>query len=110
MQELLAGWDCEAIAARDIVSAVAHAELQSVDLFLLDFHLDGGETGIDLLNALRARGIDRPCVLITADHSEDARVAAAAAGCALLHKPVKPLALKSLMARLLATRDSTAIA
>ena len=42
------------------------------------------------------------CVVITADHSAEVRDAVAAAGCTLLHKPLKPLALKSVMARLLA--------
>jgi hypothetical protein len=41
-------------------------------------------------------------VIITADHSVQVRDAVAAAGCPLLHKPLKPLALKSVMARLLA--------
>jgi len=43
----------------------------------------------------------RPCVIITADHSAEVRDAVAATGCTLLHKPLKPLALKSVMARLL---------
>ncbi len=49
---------------------------------------------------------ERPCVIITADHSEAVRMAVMSAGCQLLYKPLKPLALKSVMARFLAARDT----
>ena len=44
-----------------------------------------------------------PCVIITADQSEALRDAVSDAGCQLLYKPLKPLALKSVMARLVAS-------
>jgi CheY-like chemotaxis protein len=72
------------------------------ELLLLDYHLDGALTGLSLRADLALAEL--PCIVVTADHSEPVRAAVAAAGCALLQKPVKPLALKSLMARLLAAR------
>jgi CheY-like chemotaxis protein len=105
MQALLTGWRCEVLAARNAVDAIAVVATGAPDLLLLDYHLDGGRTGLMLREQLRAVMPDRPCVIITADHSEDVRNEVAAAGCQLLHKPLKPLALKSVMARVLAPRD-----
>jgi CheY-like chemotaxis protein len=105
MQALLAGWQCEVLAARDGDEALRLVAGAVPDLLLLDFHLDGGQTGLMLRERLAAAMPPRPCVIITADHSLDVRDAVAAAGCTLLHKPLKPLkplALKSVMARLLA--------
>jgi signal transduction histidine kinase/Na+/proline symporter/CheY-like chemotaxis protein len=102
MQALLGGWQCEVLAARDGDEAQRLAAAAMPDLLLLDFHLDGGDTGLALRERLAATLPARPCVIITADHSAEVRDAVAAAGCVLLHKPLKPLALKSVMARLLA--------
>ncbi|KFL36533.1 hybrid sensor histidine kinase/response regulator [Arenimonas donghaensis] len=102
MQALLGGWGCDVMAARDGDDAVAlAAEHGPPDLLLLDFHLDGGQTGLMLRDRLASVMPARPCVIITADHGPDVRDAIAAAGCVLLHKPLKPLALKSVMSRLL---------
>jgi signal transduction histidine kinase/CheY-like chemotaxis protein len=106
MQALLGGWQCEVLAARDGDEAQRLVAGSTPDLLLLDFHLDGGDTGLALRDRLAATMPPRPCVIITADHSAEVRDAVAAAGCVLLHKPLKPLALKSVMSRLLARRDS----
>ena len=102
MQALLGGWGCDVLAARDGDEAAARvAEAGVPDLLLLDFHLDGGQTGLMLRERLASLMPERPCVVITADHGPEVRDAIAAAGCQLLHKPLKPLALKSVMSRLL---------
>ncbi|HEY9144830.1 MAG TPA: response regulator, partial [Arenimonas sp.] len=82
-------------------AAARVAEAGAPDLLLLDFHLDGGQTGLMLRERLAGLMPERPCVVITADHGPEVRDAIAAAGCQLLHKPLKPLALKSMMSRLL---------
>ena len=74
---------------------------QRPDVLVLDYHLDAGDTGLDVLAALRGVLGDVPAVVITADHSEAVRAAVHAADCHLLQKPLKPLALRALMARLL---------
>ena len=102
MQALLQGWQCEVLAARDGDEALRLVAGATPDLVLLDFHLDDHQTGLMLRDRLAEVMPARPCVVITADHGADVREAVAAAGCVLLHKPLKPLALKSVMARLLA--------
>ena len=103
MQALLEGWGCEVLAARDVEQAQARLAGRRPDLLLLDYHLDGGLTGLQLRERLGAL-TELPCAIITADHDPAVRAAVFAAGCALLHKPLKPLALKSVMARMLAGR------
>ena len=67
---------------------------------LLDYHLDDGATGLDLFERLRAAGHACPTVLVSADHAAELRAAARRAGCELLHKPLRPLALRSMLHRL----------
>ena len=100
-QALLAGWNCEVLAASDLDSARALCARLQPHMLLLDHHLDGGMTGLELRARLGDDIAALPCIVITADHGEEVRRAVLAAGCHLLHKPLKPLALKSLMARLL---------
>lgn len=108
MQALLGGWGCEVLAARDGREAQARLAGQPPpDLLLLDFHLDGDRTGLQLRGALGPAYAGIPCVIITADHSTAVRDAVTAAGCLLLHKPLKPLALKSAMSRLLPRQKAT---
>lgn len=100
MQALLEGWQCEVAAARTPEQAHAAFADGRFDLLLFDYHLDHGVTGLDLRAALGAEAHALPCVVITADHSDAVREAVLAAGVHLLHKPLRPLALRSLMARL----------
>ena len=99
MQALLESWGCSVRVARQ--SAELQAQLRDFppDMLMLDYHLDGGDTGLALRQRLPEALQQLPCVLITADHDLAIRQAAEAAGCTVLHKPLKPLALKSVMAR-----------
>ena len=97
---LLEGWNCNVFAATDAAGARAQCAAARPDVLIVDYHLDDGLTGLDLRAGLDARSAALPCIVISADHGDDVRRAVLAAGCHLLHKPLKPLALKSLMARL----------
>ena len=107
MQALLSGWQCEVLAAHDALAAERLVADAAPDMLLLDYHLDGGQTGLMLRERLELVMPARPCVIITADHSEAVRLAVITAGCQLLYKPLKPLALKSVMARFLAARETS---
>lgn len=99
---LLANWNCEVLAAGDLDAAARACASVRPELLVLDYHLDGGMTGLDLRARLGLDGASLPCIIVTADHDDAVHAAVAAADVHLLHKPLKPLALKSLMARLLA--------
>lgn len=107
MRALLHGWACEVLAAADGEAALSLAGQQRPDLVLLDYHLDDDQTGLDVLARLRGELGHLHAILITADHSQAVRDAAVAAGCQLLHKPLKPLALRSMMGRLLRASRAT---
>ncbi|HET9483173.1 MAG TPA: response regulator, partial [Xanthomonadales bacterium] len=108
MQALLAGWSCDVEVAADPESALAAARRARPDLVVVDFHLDHGATGLAVLERLAEAVGPVPAIVVTADHSEAVRDAVRAAGAQLLLKPLRPLALKSLMARLVAARTRAA--
>jgi DNA-binding response OmpR family regulator len=70
---------------------------------LIDYHLDGEVSGISVAQELRtAWRVDVPGIVITADHTQHAKHAAAMHGFQVLPKPIKPAALRALMNRMLA--------
>ena len=101
METLLRGWGCEVIKAPDLDLALA-ALGESPSLpngLLVDYHLDEGN-GIEAIEALRRHcGGDLPAILITADRSPAVREAARAHGIQVLNKPLKPAALRAMLAQ-----------
>ena len=100
MQTLLVGWGCEVIKAPDL--SLALATVNGADVMpnglLIDYHLDQGN-GIDAVLALRQRCGELPAILITADRSPNVREEARAHSIQVLYKPVKPAALRALLAQ-----------
>lgn len=69
-------------------------------LALVDFHLDEGDTGTELMAWLRTRlGEPVPGVVISADGRSETIAMVHAAGLDYLAKPVKPAALRALLNR-----------
>jgi CheY-like chemotaxis protein len=100
METLLHGWGCEVIKAPDLsiaLSAISESATMPNGL-LIDYHLDHGN-GIEAIIALRRRCGDLPAILITADRSPAVREQARAEGIQVLHKPIKPAALRALLAQ-----------
>lgn len=106
MHDLLQGWRVDVCAAQTPEQALRLFASQGADVLLLDYHLDDHVSGLELRAALGPRAIELPCVIITADHGKAVADAVFAAGCQLLHKPLKPLALRSLLARLTTEREA----
>jgi CheY-like chemotaxis protein len=80
------------------VSAVSESQVAPSGL-LVDYHLDQGN-GIEAIVELRRRfGADLPAILITADRSPRVRDEAQAHEVKVLSKPLKPAALRALMAQ-----------
>jgi PAS domain S-box-containing protein len=95
MQALLGQWGIEVLKARN--SAEAKTLCSGIDAVLADFHLGDGLDGIELLCRI-CRGV--PMIsgaLISADHDADLMLAARRAGFPLLHKPLRPAALRALL-------------
>jgi CheY-like chemotaxis protein len=101
METLLGGWGCRVLKAPDLALAVAVVAKTRTALngLLVDYHLDDGN-GIDAIIELRRRfGADLPAILITADRSPLVRDEARRRDVPMLHKPIKPAALRALLAQ-----------
>lgn len=111
MKALLGGWGCHAILApgwREAQEAFQDGAFRdgpfnegpaAPDVVIVDYHLDEGN-GLDAVTQLRWRfGARLPAILITADRTQEVRDEAAERNIHLLNKPVKPAALRALLAQ-----------
>ncbi len=104
MRTLLEGWGCRVVTAlseEDLARQVDnyHAE---ADLLIADYHLDNDQNGVDAvarINARRASPI--PAMMITANYSNELKLQIRELGHTLMHKPVRPMKLKTAMSYLL---------
>ena len=99
MHSLLSRWGCQVWTARNRLEC-EHLLDENVrpQLALVDYHLDDGDTGTELMAWLRTR-LESPIpgVVISADGRPELIAAVHAAGLDFLAKPVKPAALRALM-------------
>lgn len=112
MHGLLSKWGARPLIAATLDDALGELRKtrathgQYPAILLVDYHLDDNVTGIDVIHALREEaGVDLPVVILTADHSERVLNEVRDAGYSILHKPVKPAALRALMNRILSRRN-----
>lgn len=100
MEILLTGWGCRVTMIRNSaeLKAFCSGATTAPDIVLADYHLND-ENGFDLISQVRAQFGDRlPAVLITADRSNEVRRHAESQEVTVLHKPLKPAALRALLA------------
>jgi CheY-like chemotaxis protein len=101
MATLLAQWGVGCDLAGSVEEALAAATRRRPDLVLADYHLDAGENGLDALARIRAAcDPPPPGALVTADRGIELLAQARTAGYAVLHKPVRPAALRAVVAQL----------
>ncbi|HKM14913.1 MAG TPA: NahK/ErcS family hybrid sensor histidine kinase/response regulator [Marinospirillum sp.] len=109
MQALLEGWKCQVAIAEDQQQALEVINQQSItertEIFLADYHLNNNKTGVMALKALE-EDLDEKIsgIIITADRTDEIANEVSDAGFLILHKPVKPAALRAMITRLLQTR------
>ena len=110
IRALLSRWGCEVITARTREAALEAIYMgTSVDLLLVDYHLDGDATGVQVAMELRAKlGGEVPCIIMTADQTQQSKRDASSHGFLMLHKPLKPAALRAMLNRTLALGDANA--
>ena len=101
MNSLLSRWGCQVWTARNREECEALlAQGMRPHLALVDYHLDDGDTGTELMAWLRTRlGEPVPGVVISADGRNETIAMVHAAGLDYLAKPVKPAALRALLNR-----------
>jgi signal transduction histidine kinase/CheY-like chemotaxis protein len=101
MHSLLSRWGCQVWTARNRLEC-EHLLDENVrpQLALVDYHLDDGDTGTELMAWLRTRMESPvPGVVISADGRPELIAAVHAAGLDYLSKPIKPAALRALISR-----------
>jgi CheY-like chemotaxis protein/anti-sigma regulatory factor (Ser/Thr protein kinase) len=109
MGGLLRSWGCRVVAARSAAEAlVGLADTECPpDLVISDFHLSDKRTGIEAIEQLRAGfGALIPAFLVSGDISPALLQEAQHGGYHLLHKPVDPMALRTMLNRLLKKRGA----
>ncbi|NVK42505.1 MAG: PAS-domain containing protein [Oceanospirillaceae bacterium] len=107
MATLLQGWGCDVVTALSLEDLERQVEVAQdpVDLLIVDYHLDNDENGVDLVAMLRAkRSDDLPVLMVTANYSHELKQQIRDLGYLLMHKPVKPMKLKTTLNHLLNSR------
>jgi len=98
MEALLGQWGIRVLKARNSAEATALYGESAVDTILADYHLGDGDDGIELLHRLRRSRVPiATAALISADHDAGLILAARHAGFPVLHKPLRPAALRALL-------------
>ncbi|MFV0281009.1 MAG: NahK/ErcS family hybrid sensor histidine kinase/response regulator [Rhodoblastus sp.] len=108
MRILLEGWGCTVATAGTRAEAIAifASNERRPDAAVVDYHLDADD-GLAVIDALREKfDADLPAVLVTADRTEELRAEAAVRDIRVLAKPLKPAALRSLLAQWRVTRSA----
>ncbi len=104
MMALLSRWGAAVIGAHTAAEALrlATAVDQRPDLVIVDYVLSDGETGTDVIRRLdQLVGFRVPRIVISGDVSTRIIAEVRSAGSVLLHKPVNPAKLRSLIHHLL---------
>ena len=101
MHSLLSRWGCDVLTASNRHECASLIQSGIVpDLALVDYHLDAGDTGIELLSWLRQQlEAPIPGIVISADGRPELVSEVHTAGLDFLAKPVKPAALRALINR-----------
>lgn len=101
MKHLLSGWGYNVKTA----TGIADTLVGPVDMLLVDYHLGAGLTGIRLVEQIFSQIAPVPVLIITADHSAELSEDLRLRGFNLLHKPVRPLQLKTMLRHILINND-----
>lgn len=101
MSQLLIHWGAEVMTSLNGEELEKELDFGSVDLLIVDYHLDQGN-GIDLAKRLIGEtSICIPVLVVTANHSQTLNETIRREGFSLLHKPLKPLLFRQRLRQLL---------
>jgi signal transduction histidine kinase/CheY-like chemotaxis protein len=104
MVALLRKWKCDVLTAGSGAEMLGKlvAVQRLPDLIVSDYRLRDNENGIQVVEALRSEfNVDIPALLVTGDTGPDRLRDAEASGLPILHKPLNPARLRTLIAHLL---------
>ena len=107
MATLLRGWKCQVIAASSLADAQEKCPDKRPEIILADYQLDNDENGLDTMDQLQSffapisPDTRIPGVLVTAQTGDALVEEVHERGYQILHKPVKPAALRAMMTKLI---------
>jgi CheY-like chemotaxis protein len=104
MAGLLSEWGATPICALSLRSALSELAYGNrlPKAILVDYHLDDGETGLDVVEAIHERyGHHIPVIMITADRTQELSKECKRLGYHILNKPIKPAKLRSILSHLI---------
>ncbi|HMH45268.1 MAG TPA: hybrid sensor histidine kinase/response regulator, partial [Pyrinomonadaceae bacterium] len=105
---LLRSWGCQVLtagSARVALAGLADCN-QSPDLIISDYQLSDGQTGIEAIKELRkSLNLPIPAFLISGDTAPERMREVRTSGYHLLHKPVRPRALRAMLSKFLKKHD-----
>jgi signal transduction histidine kinase/DNA-binding NarL/FixJ family response regulator len=104
MRGVLKSWGCSVVTATSEDTALAALSEGDgpPDIIISDYRLSDGKTGLDVIARIRrAVGTPIPAFLISGDTAPERLREARASGYHLLHKPVLPITLRSVVSQLL---------
>lgn len=107
MRTLLEGWGCRVVTAlsEDDLARQVDNYHAGADILIADYHLDDGRDGVQAITEINARrGEPLPALMLTANYSNELKQTLRELGHTLLHKPVKPMKLKTALSHLLLQR------
>ncbi|MGO1246031.1 MAG: hybrid sensor histidine kinase/response regulator [Oceanisphaera sp.] len=108
MSDLLSRWGCEMRMAVNHQQAHQHyAEGFIPDVILSDYHLDEGETGLNVVAELHHQFGVVPTVIISADRQPELQAQLQQLDLSYLSKPVKPLKLRALLQHIVPSATSS---
>ena len=92
--DLLRGMALEILEAETGLDALRIVRVAGIDLALLDMHMPG-QSGLEVLSAIKRETLRVPCIFISGDANEAVRQMALAEGAwAVLKKPLEPKLLR----------------
>jgi two-component system, sensor histidine kinase len=98
--ELMTQWGCRVFAGELPAEVMSAIEVHSIcpDLLVCDYRLPQGITAIHVIRQMREQwGKDVPSMVLTGDTAPETLLDIHASGAMLLHKPISPARLRSLM-------------
>jgi len=105
---VLQDWGHEVLVADSLDQALMQLEKRVPEVLIVDYRLREGSTGLQVIAAIHMiAGQEIPAILLTGDIAPESLKEIKAAGHRVLHKPVKPAKLRSLLNFYLQTRAIT---
>ena len=97
--EIMQEWGCRVFAGESGAAVLRQLDKAALrpDLLVCDFRLPDNQTALDVMRQMRDYWGELPVLIVTGDTGPEALQAIQQSGASLLHKPIAPTRLRSMM-------------